>query len=91
MNAFTVHCEYGATGEGITHMIWLGFCEDESDAIKQFAAHFDAWYVQGACVVKGFCFANASARMLVSEVTKQFLVDPQCYKSYHAQLHVNYS
>jgi hypothetical protein len=91
MTAFTVHCEYGATGEGQSYMIWYGFCEDESDAIKQFCKHFDPWYAQGAQVVKGFCFENASARMLVSDGTKQFLTDPDCHKTYHAHLHVNYS
>jgi len=91
MKAYTVHCEYGATGEGITHMIWMGFCEDDAEAIKQFTRHFDPYYAQGAEVVSGFCFENASAQLLVSDVSKQFLTDPECYKSYHAQLHVNYS
>lgn len=91
MSAYTVHCVYGATGEGITHMIWYGACENESEALKQFARHFDPYYAQGADVVKGFCFENTSAKLLVSDATKQLLTDPECYKSYHAQVHVNYS
>lgn len=91
MNAYTVHCEYGATGEGITHMIWYGACENESEAMKQFTLHFDPYYAQGAQVVKGFCFENRSARILLSDKAKQLLTDPECYKSYHAHVHVNYS
>ncbi len=91
MTLYTVHCEYGATCEGSTYMIWYGFCEDESQALQQFTRHFDVYFARGAQVVRGFCFENASARMLVSEATKQFLTDPHCYKSFHAHLHVNYS
>jgi hypothetical protein len=91
MTTYTVYCEYGATGEGITHMIWYGFCENESEAMKQFTLHFDPYYAQGAQVVKGFCFENRSARLLVSDAARKLLTDPECYKSFHAQIHVNYS
>lgn len=91
MTSYTVHCEYGATGEGITHMIWMGFCKHEQDALLQFTKCFGEWYAQGAEVTPGFCFENRSARLLVSDATRNLLTDPECYKNYHAQLHVNYS
>lgn len=91
MTAYTVHCEYSATGEGITHMIWMGFAEDASKALKGFEKQFGSWYAQGAEVVQGFCFENRPARILISDATKSLLTDPDCYKSYHASVHVNYS
>lgn len=53
MQLWTVSCDYYATGEGRTLCAWIGYAEDERDALKGFAQEFGDYFASGAVVSRG--------------------------------------
>lgn len=53
MQLWTLSCDYYATGEGRTLCGWIGYAEDERDALKSFAQEFGDYFASGAVVSRG--------------------------------------
>ena len=94
MTKYTVTCDYAATGEGRTIIIFytlLAFSPE--DALNQFKREVinGDWWVKGAEVKIGFDFENYIAQLLVSSSVRLQLEDENCNRHFTAQLHYNYS
>ena len=89
----TVTCDYAATGEGRTIIIYYCFAENAQEALNQFRTrvHGGDWYVQGAEVVQGFDFDCDIAQRLVTPPARLQLEDTGCNLEYLTSLHYNYS
>ena len=90
---FTVYSDYFATGEGRTiSILYTLHAQTPEEALKKFKTtipHGD-WYGKGAEVIQGFDFDNHVAKFLVTEVTKELLLNPRCNRDYFAHLHYNF-
>jgi len=93
MTKYTVISDYGATGEGRTISIWMGFAENEEAAKRMFetSVHGGDWYIKGATTVEGFAFSNPLVKLFMTKAIRAQLSDEICYRSFSAQLHFNYS
>ena len=94
MTKYTVTCDYAATGEGCTMIIFytlLAFSPE--DALLQFKREVTNgdWFSRGAEVKIGFDFDNYIAQQLVSLAVRRQLEDENCNRHFVAQLHYNYS
>lgn len=93
----TVVCEYGATGEGITHMVLICIAEDGDGAIKEFTRVFGSYFAIGAEVYDGLRFDLPACKLLIGDTTRKALTkvyndgQPTGNMSFNATLHFNFS
>lgn len=89
---WTVWADYGATGEGDTSMVWIGYALDDSEAYGFFESHFGNFFTK---------FCRAGQEIIVNEVT-EVLLPPGTAKrleraagranvEFHSRLYVNAS
>jgi len=90
---YTVVMDYGATGEGRTLSVWIGFALDLEDARAKFQSavpNGDFW-AQGAEVFEGVNTQHEVCQTLLTPVVVAQILDTHCMREFSAQLHVNYS
>ena len=66
MTLWTAWCDYYATGEGRTLLVWIGYAEDRSDALRSFGDAFDPYFAGGADAAEGVV-GNEVIGLLFSE------------------------
>jgi len=91
MNPYTVISEYSATGEGLTISLWLGYANDQEDALKKFIEIHGIFYSYGADIYEGFEFESHYVNLMIKTEVQNIFKKDQCTKVFYAQLHVNYS
>lgn len=61
---WTVWADYGATGEGHTSMVWIGYALDAAEAQGHFECRFGDFFAK---------FSSAGQGIIVNEVTEVLL------------------
>ncbi len=87
---WTAWANYGATGEGQTWALWIGYATDSGDARASFRKHFGDFL---------YTFCETALGVVTNEVTDRLLptstieslqrADTKIDVEYFAQLHVN--
>lgn len=66
MKIWTVWCDYGATGEGQSVMVWIGYAENEAAACAKFSERFGNVFAS-VCEAKHGVVRNEFIQYLFSE------------------------
>jgi hypothetical protein len=91
----TVICSYGATGEGHTIFIWIGYAATPEAALTEFGRKFDPYFAQGADVYDGLRLDLPGFEMLVGkemgeQLTAMF-AQGKANVCFSSEYHYNYS
>ncbi len=90
---YTVHSEYGATGEGNSFMVLVTYAQNKEDAIAKFAEEFSSYMAIGAKVIEGVSADFYYSKYLISEVVLNALLECEgrAMVNYKAQYYENWS
>lgn len=91
----TAICDYGATGEGRTLMIWIGYAATPEAAITEFGRQFDPYFGIGADVYDGLRLDLPGYEMLIGkemgERLEKMFAEGKANVSFATSYHYNYS
>ena len=91
----TVVADYGATGEGRTLFIYIGYAHDAETAITDFGRKFDPYFAQGADVYDGLRLDIPGYETLISKEMGDRLqalyAEGRANISFATEFHINYS
>lgn len=91
---YTVVCSYGATGEGQTLMLWVGYAPDEATALESFNRAYDPYFGQGATITKGLDLDQPGLNDLLGHTSRAYIermAESRCNWHYTASYHINCS
>lgn len=91
MKQYTITADYMATGEGRTIMIMFTYAESGEGAWKKFQERFGVFYAYGAEVKEGIDFDFPGSDIMLTAPLKKALAEWDCYKTYSAEFHYNFS
>jgi hypothetical protein len=87
---WTAWADYGATGEGRTLLVWIGYAENAAEARDGFGVRFGDFFKR-LCEAEEGCVDNEVTRRLVPGETIERLreLSGKAHVEFYTQLHVN--
>lgn len=89
---WTVWVDYGATGEGQTWLVWIGYALDEAAARKSFSDRFGEFFAQ-FCEIETGAVLNQVTERLLPPGTAELLegANGKAQAEFYAHMHLNYA
>jgi hypothetical protein len=89
---WTAWADYGATGEGRTCLVWIGYALDAAEARELFSVRFGEFFTR-FCVIEAGAVLNHVTELLLPPATAERLESAKgkAQFAFYAHLHLNYA